>query len=538
MVLTHVQTKAFFRNAVQMAIPNATVNELSNEGIDTVEDLAEFDDDTIKQIASNLRRPAVAPAAGGHHFVFGAKSQKRLTAACELIRFYNTVGRPLTAANIQWNTVIKNFEIQWKAMKVRIDGDEPETPKITKGLNIMRWSESFKDYLRQCFGVRTIPLIYVVRDDETVPATIPPLATGQPHSELAGSIEEELIARASHAHALFREDNGLVYFKLEAATRGTSYAASIKPFSRARDGIGAIKALESQFAGDDKWDAEVKRQENLLHTRIWKGQSNYGLEKHCAAHRHAFVQLQAAAERVEYQLPNAHSCVGYLLDSIQNNDPGLQAALANVRSDRAGMRGDFESTVAHIIPYCPVAKKRTMQTKRGTSEISSVSFDETDEILGETADISSFGSKSGVGKSGVHLRFHKHKEYQTLNPEQKSELKEWREEEVAAGRALRRGASPAKKAKGGDKSNDKTLEARIDAAVAKKLAANSKATADEATNQAAADNMVVSALQRLSGQAANTSSGQISAGAVNAQKTKFLNSILGRAKNYKAPDDG
>ena len=98
--------------------------------------------------------------------------------------------------------------------------------------------------------------------------------------------------------------------------------------------------------------------------------------------------------------------------------------------------------------------------------------------------------------------------------------------------------SPGEKAKGGDKSNDKTLNARIDAAVAKKLAANSKATADEATNQATTENMVVSALQRLSGQAVNTSSGQISAGAVNAQKTKFLNSILGRAKNYKAPDDG
>ena len=178
MVLTQGQTTAFFENAAQMAIPNATVNELANEGIDTVEDLAEFDNDTINQIASNLRRPAVAPAAGGHHFVFGAKSQKRLTVACELIRFYNTVGRPLTAANIQWVTVIQNFEIQWKAMKVRIDGDEPETPKITKGLNIMRWSESFKDYLRQCFGVRRIPLIYVVRDEETAPAALPPLATG------------------------------------------------------------------------------------------------------------------------------------------------------------------------------------------------------------------------------------------------------------------------------------------------------------------------------------------------------------------------
>ncbi len=75
-----------------------------------------------------------------------------------------------------------NFEVKWKAMKVRIDGDEPETPKIEKGLNIMRWSESFKDVLCQCFGVRSIPLIYVTRDDEAVPAVVPPLAPGQPHS--------------------------------------------------------------------------------------------------------------------------------------------------------------------------------------------------------------------------------------------------------------------------------------------------------------------------------------------------------------------
>jgi hypothetical protein len=121
-----------------------------------------------------------------------------------------------------------NFEIQWKVMKVRIDGDESETAKIEKGLNIMRWSESFKDMLCQCFGIRSIPLIYATRDDEAVPAAVPSLAAGQPHSVVAGSVEEELIARASHNHPLFREDNGLVYFKLEAATRGTAYAASIK----------------------------------------------------------------------------------------------------------------------------------------------------------------------------------------------------------------------------------------------------------------------------------------------------------------------
>jgi hypothetical protein len=128
------------------------------------------------------------------------------------------------------------------------------------------------------------------------------------------------------------------------------------------------------------------------------------------------MQLQAASVHIEYQLPNKHSRVGYLIDSIQNNDPGLQAGLANIRSDKGagGMRGDFEAMVAHILPYCPVSKKSMAGSKRGHADIS-VTFAE-----GDTADILSFGSKSGVRKSGVQLRFHKHKEYQTLNPEQKS----------------------------------------------------------------------------------------------------------------------
>ena len=51
-------------------------------------------------------------------------------------------------------------------------------------------------------------------------------------------MESELIARAAHTHALFRDDNSVVYYHLEEATRGTSYAASIKPFQRGKDGRG------------------------------------------------------------------------------------------------------------------------------------------------------------------------------------------------------------------------------------------------------------------------------------------------------------
>ena len=122
---------------------------------------------------------------------------------------------------------MKNFEIQWKALKARKVVDFPEVPKISKSLPILKWAEAFPDFLNQVIGSRTIPLSYVIRNEVDVPATAPPLAQHQPHSTEHGSVEEELIARASHDHALFRDDNAKVYFHLEEATRSTPYASSI-----------------------------------------------------------------------------------------------------------------------------------------------------------------------------------------------------------------------------------------------------------------------------------------------------------------------
>jgi hypothetical protein len=149
MVLTVAQTTAFFEAGDQMSIPNATVMQLQNEGISTVDDLIDFDKDTLQQVADNLRRPggrvqdptpgaAVGATIPTPPFVFGAKSQKRLLAACDIVRYYEETGRPLTTANIQWNTVIKKFIEQWIALKDRKKGDIPEVPKITKALPIIK----------------------------------------------------------------------------------------------------------------------------------------------------------------------------------------------------------------------------------------------------------------------------------------------------------------------------------------------------------------------------------------------------------------
>ena len=40
--------------------------------------------------------------------------------------------------------------------------------------------------------------------------------------------------------------------------------------------------LVSQYAGKDKWEAEIKKAVNLLTTLKWKGSQNFPFEKHGA----------------------------------------------------------------------------------------------------------------------------------------------------------------------------------------------------------------------------------------------------------------
>ena len=87
--------------------------------------------------------------------------------------------------------------------------------------------------------------------------------------------------------------------------------------------------------------------------------------------------------------------------------------MASIRTDDGpdGMRNDFEQSAVHLLPYDPVARKHAAgSSKRGSAEVSAVSF--------ETTDVAAFGTKPGIGKSGVHFRYYDKSKY--------SKLREWR----------------------------------------------------------------------------------------------------------------
>jgi hypothetical protein len=72
---------------------------------------------------------------------------------------------------MQWDPgVIKVFAAHWKSLQEGKLEDNPETPKISKSLPVVKWTEAFYDFLHPVIGTRTISLAYVVCDEVAVPA--------------------------------------------------------------------------------------------------------------------------------------------------------------------------------------------------------------------------------------------------------------------------------------------------------------------------------------------------------------------------------
>ena len=169
--------------------------------------------------------------------------------------------------------------------------------------------------------------------------------------------------------------------------------------------------------------------------------------------------MQSCAEHVTYQLPNEFSRVGYLLDAIQCNDAELQAGIANVKKDTAltGMRSSFESAASYLLPCDPVARKRRAQKQSGGISVAGTEGHEKRVA---------FGAKQGIGKTGVHLRYHDSDEYEKLTSEQKKELREWR---ATAGKRKPASQKTQERSQKRQKQSEKAIAAAVEKQLAERL---------------------------------------------------------------------
>jgi len=369
----------------------------------------------IPEVQARPGIPAVPSIPGTPAQLISAKGSTRLTIASVAYNYYIDTKRDVNPDNMHFSNVLRDFHTEWEAIQDLSDQDSPKIPVLSKSNPPLKWCESFRHFLYATFGVRKVPLLYVIRDSVAVTpelgpdtnVTYDPLIALKAYGS-SGSILEDLINRSSHDHPLFKNDNATVFGHIEEASRGSIYITTIKPFARRKDGRGAWMALVTSHVGTDKWEKIQKDNSAWLISAKWTGKK-YALDSFISQQRAKYQQLEEASTHVEFQVPNAHTRVTYLIDSIDNQDAALQAAVASIRQNTNQTRDDFEKAAAVLLPVDPYA--------RNNANKKTVNFQ-----------ISALGSSNKFGRgesTGVDLRWYKANEYVKLTSEQKDELTAW-----------------------------------------------------------------------------------------------------------------
>ena len=475
------QTLAFFTDATQMGLPNASFDFLLSEGISSLSDLMDADHAMIDTIATNARKPhdrvphPNPPANAAANLTiprppcpFPARAISRLKTAITCLGYYKKVGRPITPDAMRWPT-LKCFIEHWDIVETKMKADNGPIPRVDKKEKSLRiFGQHFGEWMITNTGTQGAPYSYVIRDEATPALPLPPLLLDQPFSEEYGSVEHELIARCTHAHPAFKTDNNTVFDVLERSLRNTQFYATVRPHSRKKDGRAAWASIKAQYLGEDKWRQELKECEDILNNRIWKGTSHMTLETFINLLRSAYARMWAAAEHTPFQLPDGMRQVERLLQNIHCNDPELRAAIAHVRTQTGpgGAMTSFEACVCQLLPHCPVIRLRKTRGN-GTA----------DQINGYVAAVN---LNAGKGDTGVEFRYHSKAEYARLPAEQKEELRNFRNARAKAGLSPKLSEQGKRKGKpfGNGNITNKKMKAQVKSAVTQVIT-NLFATAEE-----------------------------------------------------------
>ena len=194
------QLTLFFTATTQMGLTDLQRIALGTEGLVTFNDFADFKEDELKIAFINVRSgisgspridlvpaiilngtelspeiPAIAAFPGVRAVPIPAKSTSRLLVASIAYHYYCDTNRTVTAANMHFNNVLRDFYIEWKAI-LQMAKQETTTklPTLSKMNPPLKWCESFRNYLYSTFGVRKVPLLYVIRESvEVTPEAAP-----------------------------------------------------------------------------------------------------------------------------------------------------------------------------------------------------------------------------------------------------------------------------------------------------------------------------------------------------------------------------
>jgi hypothetical protein len=397
--------------------PEAAQLVTGDQGIDSVDELRNLDDDKASNLCRVLRRPGGTNAAGAADpgTKVSARAEDNLKLAIYYVKHQDRVSRAVNVGEITLTNVRKLI----KQRDTERNHTDPDTPPVIDCKDWPKTMEAVEEYLRQFRGVNDVPLSYVVRI-----ALAPKPAVTDPATNYL-TLDEEMIARAPilvpgtagiiadlEVNGPFTEsfmtDRTTAWDKIAVLFQNHEAWTYAKPARRTRNGRAGFFGVYNHFLGPNNVDHMASKAERRLRDVNYHGEKrNWTFEKYVTVHKeqhHVLTNL----EQHGYKGIDDRSKVRFLIDGIKTTR--LDTVKATILSSDE-YRADFDK--------CVTLYKDFIKQSDGQLElkIAAVHFG------GEKSD------GSGSGKSAVKDitdRYYKKEEYKKLSTEQKQKLFELR----------------------------------------------------------------------------------------------------------------
>jgi len=306
-----------------LGFSQAAADEIyNNQGIDSIDEWKEMDEDSVATLCKVLRRPGGTAQGGGANpgVMVSARAETNAKLAVFFIHHRVRVSRDVDYRDVTLTEVRKLSRQREVESKTKDTG--ADAPK----LNSKDWPktiEGLEEYLATFRGVTGAPLSYVVRKQ-----LIPPVGADDPATNY-DTLDEEMISRAPIIEGRVGTEDGpftessvmdrlKVWEKLSVLMADHEAWTYFKVGRKSKDGRKAFLAVDSHYLGPNNVDHMARAAErkllNLSHRSERKG---WNFEKYVTSHKEQHTILHGLEQHGYKGIDERSRLTGWTLSRPQ-----------------------------------------------------------------------------------------------------------------------------------------------------------------------------------------------------------------------------
>ena len=370
----------FYALVTSFGVNNLTADEVFRQGLTSMESLRGITGSKLKNVIYNINRNKSPDCPQPNKVFLGATFEENVAVLVSWLKFQRVIGgRPTAAAWISDPNARDKTNERIQYLTEVKESEGTEDIKLPDALTDMKrfkdFSEHLLTYLRIKRGAASVPLIYVVRDEETVTDVDRIGTVGRASTDAYKNWDDYSIRCVEMVGTHWDSDN-------------TSFWQIISKLVRDGPGWDYIRTFEKKGDGDGRgaYMALYKQAYQYSNVRALKSEANANLRKlrfdgptrswNFDKYVRGWLKNLAVLKRYNAQPPEddivAAFCAGI-------GDPRLIQSVSNVLVDDSVYTSDFDKTQKYLTNVLSVAKGQ--QTLK-RSNISSTSTRTTAKYTG------------------------------------------------------------------------------------------------------------------------------------------------------------